>query len=228
MQKILVADDDPNVREVIRFALSKAGYAVLTAEHGAAALALLAREPVALLVLDILMPELDGLEVCKRLRADPTQQTLPILFVSSRDDEIDRILGLELGGDDYLAKPFSPRELVARVKAILRRSTAVPEASPEQRCGRLRLCPAQYQAFWDEQELVLTLTEFGLLRTLISRPGRVCSRDHLMSASYELHKIVSDRTIDSHVRRLRQKFLALGVEPIETLHGVGYRLGPCL
>lgn len=227
MQKILVADDDPNVREVIRFALSKAGYAVVLADNGAVALSQFAREQPALLVLDILMPEMDGLEVCRRLRAEPRSAATPILFVSSRDDEVDKIIGLEMGGDDYLAKPFSPRELVARVKAILRRSSAPRVAAPLQVHGRLSLSSEHYQAFWDDQELVLTLTEFGLLRTLLSRPGKVCSRDHLMNESYELHKIVSDRTIDSHVRRLRQKFAALGVEPIETLHGVGYRLGPC-
>lgn len=227
MQKILIADDDPNVREVIRFALSKAGYAVVSADNGATALRLFAREQPALLVLDILMPEMDGLEVCRRLRAEPRSAAIPILFVSSRDDEVDKIIGLEMGGDDYLAKPFSPRELVARVKAILRRSSAPRVAAPLQVHGRLSLSSEHYQAFWDNQELVLTLTEFGLLRTLLARPGKVCSRDHLMNESYELHKIVSDRTIDSHVRRLRQKFAALGVEPIETLHGVGYRLGPC-
>jgi two-component system OmpR family response regulator len=227
MQKILVADDDPNVREVIRFALSKAGYAVVTADNGALALSQFSREQPALLVLDILMPEMDGLEVCRRLRAEPRSAATPILFVSSRDDEVDKIIGLEMGGDDYLAKPFSPRELVARVKAILRRSSAPRVAAPLQVHGRLSLSSEHYQAFWDDRELVLTLTEFGLLRTLLARPGKVCSRDHLMNESYELHKIVSDRTIDSHVRRLRQKFAALGVEPIETLHGVGYRLGPC-
>ncbi|PTU31657.1 response regulator transcription factor [Stenotrophobium rhamnosiphilum] len=227
MQKILVADDDPNVREVIRFALSKAGYAVVLADNGAIALSQFAREQPALLVLDILMPEMDGLEVCRRLRAEPRSAATPILFVSSRDDEVDKIIGLEMGGDDYLAKPFSPRELVARVKAILRRSSAPRVAAPLQVHGRLSLSSEHYQAFWDNQELVLTLTEFGLLRTLLARPGKVCSRDHLMNESYELHKIVSDRTIDSHVRRLRQKFAALGVEPIETLHGVGYRLGSC-
>lgn len=227
MQKILVADDDPNVREVIRFALSKAGYAVVIADNGVLALSQFAREQPAMLVLDILMPEMDGLEVCRRLRADSRSTATPILFVSSRDDEVDKIIGLEMGGDDYLAKPFSPRELVARVKAILRRSSAPRVAAPMQVHGRLRLSSEHYQAFWDDRELVLTLTEFGLLRTLLARPGKVCSRDHLMNESYELHKIVSDRTIDSHVRRLRQKFAALGVEPIETLHGVGYRLGPC-
>lgn len=227
MQKILVADDDPSVREVIRFALSKAGYTVVLAENGALALSQFAREQPAMVVLDILMPEMDGLEVCRRLRAEPRSAATPILFVSSRDDEVDKIIGLEMGGDDYLTKPFSPRELVARVKAILRRSSAPRVSAPLQVHGRLSLSNEHYQAFWDDQELVLTLTEFGLLRTLLARPGKVCSRDHLMNESYELHKIVSDRTIDSHVRRLRQKFAALGVEPIETLHGVGYRLGPC-
>lgn len=229
MQKILVVDDDPNIREVICFALAKAGYATVTAADGRQALSLCERERPALLVLDILMPEMDGIEVCRRLRADPARDHLPILFVSSKDDEIDRILGLELGGDDYVAKPFSPRELVARVKAILRR-TALPALGTAVRTmqhGLLRLDLDRYRAEWDGQEVVLTLTEFGIVRTLLERPGKVCSRDHLMNTAYELHKIVADRTIDSHVRRVRAKFAAIGAEPVETLHGVGYKLGPC-
>ncbi|WP_273454430.1 response regulator transcription factor [Nevskia ramosa] len=229
MQKILVVDDDPHIREVICFALAKAGYATVTAADGRQALSLCERERPALLVLDILMPEMDGTEVCRRLRADPARDHLPILFVSSKDDEIDRILGLELGGDDYVAKPFSPRELVARVKAILRR-TALPAPGTAARTmqhGRLRLDLDRYRAEWDGQEVVLTLTEFGIVRTLLERPGKVCSRDHLMNTAYELHKIVADRTIDSHVRRVRAKFAAIGAEPVETLHGVGYKLGPC-
>jgi len=227
MQKILVVDDDPHIREVVCFALQKAGYATLTAADGRAALTVAARERPALVVLDILMPEMDGTEVCRRLRSESASTTLPILFVSSKDDEIDRILGLELGGDDYVSKPFSPRELVARVKAILRRVSAPPETAAMLQHGRLRLDQERYRAEWDGREITLTLTEFGILRTLLERPGKVCTRDHLMNTAYELHKIVSDRTIDSHVRRVRSKFAAVGAEPIETLHGIGYKLGDC-
>ena len=228
MEKILVVDDDPHIREVVCFALQKAGYATVSAENGKQALDCFGREKPALVVLDILMPELDGTEVCRRLRAAPASAHVPILFVSSKDDEVDRIVGLELGGDDYVAKPFSPRELVARVKAILRRAAHRPGQAPQALShGRLRLDLDRYEAHWDDKLVVLTLTEFGILRTLIERPGKVCSRDHLMNTAYELHKIVSDRTIDSHVRRVRAKFAALGADPVETLHGVGYRLGPC-
>jgi two-component system OmpR family response regulator len=231
MQKILIVDDDAHIREVVSFALQKAGYATVTAENGRQALEKFRTEKPALLVLDILMPELDGTEVCRSIRSEPQNRNTPIIFLSSKDDEVDRIVGLELGGDDYLAKPFSPRELVARVRAILRRSVSAstPAAAPESKLkhGRLTLDADAFKAFWDEREVLLTLTEFGVLRTLLKRPGKICTRDHLMDASYELHKIVSDRTIDSHVRRVRSKFAALGAEPIETVHGVGYKLGPC-
>lgn len=228
MQKILVVDDDASIREVLCFALRKAGFEAVTAENGEQALRRFEAERPALVILDILMPEMDGTEVCRRLRADRAASTVPIIFLSSKDDEIDRIVGLELGGDDYVPKPFSPRELVARVRAILRRAAA-PAAARDTvlRHGRLALDTERYQARWEEQALDLTLTEFGILRTLISRPGRVCTREHLMNTAYELHKVVSDRTIDSHVRRVRGKFAALGADPVETVHGVGYKLGPC-
>lgn len=227
MAKILVVDDDANIREVVCYALHKAGFATVTAADGAQALARFGAERPDLVVLDILMPELDGTEVCRRLRADPRNAAVPIVFLSSRDDEVDRILGLELGGDDYIAKPFSPRELVARVRARLRRPP--PDAAPAPLThGRLRLDAEQYKAWWDEREIVLTLTEFGILRTLLARPGRVCTRDQLMNEAYALHKIVSDRTIDSHVRRVRAKLNAVGADPIETVHGIGYKLGACV
>ena len=230
MQKILVVDDDAHLREVVSFALEKAGYAVAAAENGEQALLRFATQKPDLVVLDILMPELDGTEVCRRLRADPGNRGVPIIFLSSKDEEVDRIVGLELGGDDYVGKPFSPRELVARVRAILRRTAAISAAAgsaPRLHHGRLSLDTEQYKAFWDARELPLTLTEFGILRTLIARPGKVCNRDHLMNEAYELHKVVSDRTIDSHVRRVRSKFAAIGADPIETVHGIGYKLGPC-
>lgn len=230
MQSILVVDDDAGIREVVCFALRKAGYHTVAAEDGAQALEKFAAERPALVVLDMVMPELEGTEVCRRIRASEIGRSTPIVFLSSKDDEVDRIVGLELGGDDYLSKPFSPRELVARVRAILRRgSAAQAEQAPPARLrhGRLALDSEQYKAFWDDQELVLTLTEFGILKTLLARPGKVCRREHLMDHAYELHKVVSDRTIDSHVRRVRAKFAALGVDPIETMHGIGYKLGPC-
>ncbi len=228
MQKILIVDDDAHIREVVTFALEKAGFAVTAAENGEQALRRFSAERPALVVLDILMPELDGTEVCRQLRADPANRSVPIIFVSSKDDEVDRIVGLELGGDDYIGKPFSPRELVARVRACLRRVSAPAETRPALlRHGRLTLDTERYQAAWDGQMLVLTLTEFGILRTLLARPGKVCSRDHLMDQAYELHKVVSDRTIDSHVRRVRSKFAAIGADPIQTVHGIGYKLGDC-
>jgi two-component system, OmpR family, response regulator len=229
MQKILVVDDDPGIRDVVCFALQKAGFATVVAADGEQALARFASEKPALVVLDILMPELDGVEVCRRLRGDARGRATPIVFLSSKDDEVDRIVGLEVGGDDYVAKPFSPRELVARVRAILRRFATAPaeKAPPPLKHGRLSLDAEQFKAFWDERELTLTLTEFGILRTLLRRPGRVCTRDALMNEAYELHKIVSDRTIDSHVRRVRSKLAAVGADPIETVHGVGYKIGPC-
>ena len=224
MPKILIVDDDPHIREVLRFALGKAGFGVCEAADGAAALSQFERERPDLVVLDILMPEMDGTEVCRSLRR---HSATPIVFLSSKDDEIDRILGLELGGDDYVTKPFSPRELVARVKAVLRRGSgagATDGKSQTIECGRLKLDPEQFKVWWDEHELVLTATEFGILRTMMARPGKVFSRHELMDNAYDHHNVVSDRTIDSHVRRVRFKLEAVGANPIETVHGIGYKL----
>ena len=228
MPTILVVDDDAHIREVITFALEKAGFRTIEAADGQQALERFAREAPDLVVLDIVMPELDGTEVCRRLRRG---SHVPIVFLSSKDEEIDRILGLELGGDDYLAKPFSPRELVARVRAVLRRTAGEPGARTDGprvlRHGRLTLDLDQFKAFWEGREVVLTVTELGILRTLIERPGKVFSRDHLMGSAYESRTVVADRTIDSHVRRVRAKLRAAGGDPIETVHGAGYKLGPC-
>ncbi len=226
MPKILIVDDDPHIREVLRFALEKDGFSVGEAANGAQALERHAAERPDLIVLDILMPEMDGTEVCRRLRRD---HATPIVFLSSRDDEVDRILGLELGGDDYVTKPFSPRELVARVRAVLRRGTsAVTEGdSPVLTHGRLRLDAERFKVWWAETEVTLTVTEFGILRTLLRRPGKVYSREELIGAAYDFHNVVSDRTVDSHVRRLRAKLAAAGADPVETVHGVGYKLGNC-
>jgi two-component system OmpR family response regulator len=225
---ILIVDDDSHIREVVRFALEQAGFRAVEAADGREALARFEGTSPDLVVLDITMPEMDGTDVCRVLRA---RSRVPIVFLSSRDDEVDRIVGLELGGDDYVTKPFSPRELVARVRAVLRR--AIPPATGagthagEPRAlshGALRLDLVGFRAFWNDSEVVLTVTEFGIVRTLLGYPGKVFSRSELMDGAYGHGTVVSDRTIDSHVRRVRQKFAQVGGDPIETVRGVGYQL----
>lgn len=226
MQTVLVVDDDPHIREVIVFALGRAGLRAVEAEDGAAALAAFDAVAPDLVVLDVMMPGIEGTDVCREIRR---RSVVPILFLSSRDEEIDRVVGLELGGDDYVGKPFSPRELVARVRALLRRASPPPPPGGERReigHGRLRLDVDQHRCWWGEREIALTATELGILRTLLGRPGKVYSRDELMDCAYRESTVVSDRTIDSHVRRLRAKLREVGADPIETVHGVGYKLAP--
>jgi two-component system, OmpR family, response regulator len=224
MSKILIVDDDSHILEVVRFALEKAGYETCCAKDGQEALQRFQAEHPDLIVLDILMPELDGTSVCREIRR---RADTPIIFLTSKNEEIDRIVGLELGADDYVVKPFSPRELVARVNAVMRRTdnqVRTDDKNTVITCGRLRLDRNQHRVFWEDNEVDLTATEFGILRTLIMRPGKVFTRDELMSGAYELHKVVSDRTIDSHVRRLRAKLLAVNADSLRTIHGVGYKL----
>jgi len=226
MATVLLVDDDGHIREVVRFALERAGHTVVEAADGAAALERFSEQPVDVVVLDIVLPELDGLEVCRRLRATPAGAAVPIIFLSSRDEEFDRVLGLELGGDDYVTKPFSPRELVARVKARLRRVATPPTVAPDSavvRHGQVRLDTEQHRAFWGDQEVALTATEFALLAALLNRPGKVYTRTELVDRAYGLGYSVTDRTVDSHVRRIRQKFGEAGGDPVETVYGVGYR-----
>lgn len=227
--RILVVDDDPHIREVICFALEKAGMTTEVAGDGQSALRQFRRCPADMLVLDVGMPELDGLGVCRELRKT---STVPILFLSARDEEIDRILGLEIGGDDYVTKPFSPRELLARVNVILRRLNGALQApQPNEtavRHGRLLLDPARRQATFNEQEVALTGMEFAILRRLLERPSHVLTRQQIMDASHAAGVYVSDRTIDSHVRNIRAKFAeAGGADVIQTVHGTGFRLGRC-
>jgi len=225
---ILIADDDPHIRQLLVFALAKAGLETIEAEDGEGALAQIASHSPDLVILDINMPRMDGIEVCRRLRA---QGDLPILFLSSRDDEIDRVLGIELGADDYVTKPFSPREVVARALAILRRTAARPPAVAtvgDIRHGRLTLETEGWRAIWAGEEIVLTATEFALLRTLAAMPSKVFGRDALIDRIHGPGFAVTDRTIDSHVRNLRAKFArAGGHDVIETRAGVGYRIGAC-
>ena len=221
MQKILVVDDDAHIRDVVCFALRRAGYHPLTAANGRLALEVAARELPALVVLDILMPELDGTAVCTRLRA---KSDVPVIFLTSKDEEMDRILGLELGADDYVVKPFSPRELVARVKAVLRRKGGGAEAEQKLTRGLLSIDSEEHVAAWDGSAVSLTATEFALLKVFATQPRRAFTRENLMAAAYPDARFVSDRTIDSHIRHIRAKFQALGGDPIETVHGVGYKL----
>lgn len=223
-QTILIIDDDAHIRDVVRFALNKAGFNTIEGENGKQAIELVKQYNPDLLLLDILMPELDGTEVCRTLRKT---SSLPIIFLSSQDDEIDKVVGLEIGADDYVAKPFSPRELIARVKAVLRRTEQkVPDtlSNKELSCGKLRLNTIQFQVHYDDILVELTATEFSLMALLISSPNRVYSRDQLMKLGYKTDNIVTDRTIDSHIRKIRHKFREVGCDPIETIRGVGYRL----
>ncbi len=228
---VLLVDDDSHIRQVLVFAFGKAGMESIEATDGEEALAMVAEHAPDLVVLDINMPRMDGLEVCRRLRAEGQ---VPILFLSSRDDEIDRVLGIELGGDDYVVKPFSPREVVARAAAILRRSAgqASPPAASSAgllRHGALMLDGDAWSAQWKGGEVELTVTEFNLLRTLAAAPGRIFTRDQLIDRLHGPGFAITDRTIDSHVRNLRRKFADSGCpDLIETKAGVGYRLGPGL
>lgn len=229
--KVLLVDDDPHIRQLLAFAFGKAGMDAVEATDGEEALARVAAEQPDIVVLDINMPRMDGLEVCRRLRAEGQ---VPILFLSSRDDEIDRVLGIELGGDDYVVKPFSPREVVARAKAILRRTGHAGGASAEQAdggaqvvIGPLLLDISGWSARWHGAEVDLTVTEFTLLRTLASGPTRFFGRDQLIDRLHGPGFAITDRTIDSHVRNLRRKFAEAGCDHlVETKPGVGYRLGP--
>jgi two-component system, OmpR family, response regulator len=231
---ILVVDDEARIREVLLYALKKEGFGVTAVADGPAAIAAVEAGGVDLVVLDVMLPELDGLEVCRRIRQ---QHRVPILFLSARGEEVDRIVGLELGGDDYLTKPFSPRELVARVRAVFRRveaplpaPAACPPAGPPAWTARSVLAHGDIEIDTERHEvryagrvISLTLTEFGVLGALLERPGVVLSRGQLMQRAYRYDNLITERTIDTHVRRIRAKFRAAGGDPIATVHGVGYK-----
>lgn len=226
MTHVLIIDDDPQIRSVLRIAMRQAAMDVSEAGDGAEGLAKARSGRFDLIVLDIGLPEMDGLEVCRALRA--THET-PVLFLTARDDEIDRVLGFELGGDDYVTKPFSPRELTARIKAILKRSgREAAIATPTLRHGRLHLDPTRHQCLIDGTAVALTAREMGILSHLMTRPDQVIPRPALTDAVYGTNIHVSDRTVDSHLRNLRAKLAQAGcADAIDTVHGVGIRMGPC-
>lgn len=225
---ILIVDDDPQIRSLLRIALRQAGMEICEAGDGAEGLAKARGGRFDLIVLDIGLPQMDGLEVCRTLRS--SDQT-PILFLTARDEEIDRVLGLEMGGDDYVTKPFSPRELVARIKAILKRSAGPVVGAADVGAlahGALVLDPAQHQCLIDGTPVALTAREMGILAHLMARPAQVIPRPALTDAVYGAHIHVSDRTLDSHLRNLRAKLAEAGcMDAIETVHGVGIRMGKC-
>jgi two-component system, OmpR family, response regulator ChvI len=225
---ISVVEDEDTIRELVCLALAKEGYRAESFADGAAAWDAFARALPDLVILDIGLPRLDGLEICRRLRT--RSEALPIIFVTSREEEFDRVLGLEIGADDYLCKPFSMRELMARVKVLLRRATVTDAAtrSTEDQpvsCGQLSIDPLRLTVAWDGRQLSLTVTELLLLQGLVRRPGIVKTREQLMLDAYPDRVSVSDRTIDSHVKRIRRKFLAVdpAFDRIEGVYGAGYR-----
>ncbi|MBB4657958.1 response regulator transcription factor [Parvularcula dongshanensis] len=227
MAQIVLVDDDQNILTSVSIALESEGHEVTTYEDGAAALdGIMARTPD-LVLSDVKMPRMDGMEMLRRLRQD---SAVPLIFLTSKDEEIDEVLGLTLGADDYVKKPFSQRLLLERVKAVLRRAAATPEGATEDanqvmRRGDLTLDPLRHACNWKGQNVTLTVTEFLILQSLASRPGFVKSRDALMDAAYDDQVYVDDRTIDSHIKRIRKKFRVVDKEfdQIETLYGVGYK-----
>lgn len=223
MPNLLIVDDDPSIRNVLRIALSQAGHSIEDAGDGAEALARARSGRFDLIVLDIGLPEADGFEVCRQIRAS---DQVPILFLTARDDEIDRVVGLELGADDYVTKPFSPRELVARVAAILKR-TVRPAQTTFQR-GLLHVDVEAHQVRVGDAQVQLTGREMAILARLVAHPDQIHSRVSLTDSVYGPGIIVSDRTLDSHLRNIRSKLRDAGcMDVVETLHGVGVRLGPC-
>lgn len=230
-QVVALVDDDRNILTTVSIALQAEGFATRVYSDGEAALSALLENPPDLAVFDIKMPRMDGMELLRRLRQ---QSPLPVIFLTSKDDEADEEAGLEMGADDYIAKPFSLRLLIARVRAILRRQApesadgatpgGAPSLGPVIERGRLRMDPARHQVTWDGRPVSLTVTEFLILEALAARPGVIKSRNQLMDAAYPDDVFVDDRTVDSHIKRMRRKFRAVdsGFEAIDTLYGAGY------
>lgn len=220
--KILVVDDEPDALELIGFNLKRAGFDVVSASDGAEALRRARDQAPNLIVLDLMLPEMDGLEVCKALRQDSTTGSIPIIMLTAKAGEIDRVLGLELGADDYVTKPFSPRELVLRVKNLLGRRTAAPNNKEILRIGQISIDLARHRVTVKNKPVELTATEFRLITVLAQRRGRVQSRDQLLRDVWEYDAMIDTRTVDTHMRRLREK-LGPAADNLETVRGVGYR-----
>ena len=224
-KRLALVDDDQNILTSVSLALEAEGYEIDTYSDGEQALMGLSRRPADLAILDIKMPRMTGTELLEKLRV---KTAMPVIFLTSKDDELDEALGLGLGADDYITKPFSQRLLLARIQAVLRRTAAADDQAPSQKAirqGNLLLDAERHQVQWKEKDVKLTVTEFLLLHALAARPGHVKSRDQLMDAAYGESVFLDDRTIDSHIKRLRRKFKASdkAFDQIETLYGIGYR-----
>jgi two-component system, OmpR family, response regulator ChvI len=227
-QSIILVDDDRNILTSVSMALEAEGFYVRSFTDGSEALKSLAQKPADMAILDIKMPRMDGIELLSRIRAE---SAMPAIFLTSKDDEVDQVLGLRMGADDYITKPFSQRLLIERIRSILRRQELMKESQEKQQStdvlarGELSLDSDKHLCRWKDKDLTLTVTEFLILKSLVMRPGHVKTRDQLMDAAYGEHIYVDDRTIDSHIKRLRRKFKAAddAFNQIETLYGVGYR-----
>ena len=226
MKKLLVVDDEPSILTLLKFNLEQSGFEVLTAENGLDALEIASNEDLTMIVLDRMLPGMDGMDVCKTLRQEKINT--PILMLTAKDDEFDKILGLELGADDYMTKPFSPREVVARVKAILRRTSLITAEAKEEiiKIGEIEIHPEKYMVLFKGEQLVLTPKEFELLLYLANHRGKVLSRDQLLNGVWDFHYDGDTRIVDVHISHLREKIEADTKNPtyIRTIRGFGYKM----
>ena len=222
-QRILIVEDERDIVQVLQFALKQAGFETVAAGDAAQAFARIREKQPDLVVLDLMLPDLPGTEICRQLKSNAKTAALPVIMLTARGDEVDRVVGFELGPDDYIPKPFSVREVVLRIKAILRRNAPGDPARPRERVGPLRLDMEAHRCFVDGAEVELTALEFKLLATFISRLGRVQTREQLLGDVWEMTGDLQTRTVDTHVKRLREK-LGSGRDLIETVRGIGYRM----
>jgi two-component system phosphate regulon response regulator PhoB len=223
MERVLIVDDDPDIARLVSYNLGQAGYETVIAATGREALRLAQEQPPGLIILDLMLPDVDGMEVCRTLRNQDSTSRIPIILLTARSEEVDRVVGFELGADDYVMKPFSPRELALRVKSILRRTREEPGAAEVMSVGGIRLFPDRRQCVVNEEPIALTVKEFDLLFELMRARGNVLTRDGLMDRVWGYHGEATSRTLDTHIRRLREKLGEQGGH-IETVRGIGYRI----
>jgi DNA-binding response OmpR family regulator len=222
MQRVLIVDDDPDIQQLVSYNFSQAGFEVATAASGRKAIESVQKQLPDLIILDLMLPDIDGMEVCRTLRQRENTRQIPIIMLTARGEEIDRVIGFELGADDYVSKPFSTRELVLRVKSIFRRMK--DPRSDVLQAGKIRIYPQRRQCFVGNEQIVLTAKEFDLLQELLRGHGNVLTRDALMDKVWSYHGEATSRTLDTHIRRLREKLGSDGFR-VETVRGVGYRMG---
>lgn len=221
-ENILIIEDDANIAKLVKYNFEKAGFRAHVTITGEEALEFLSRQKVDLIILDIMLPKMDGFETCRRLKDDSRLSSIPVMILTARGEEVDRVVGFELGAEDYVVKPFSPRELILRAKTILRRGQIKQASKENLRSGDLEIDIPRHRVTVKAKEVILTPMEFKLLVTLVERRGRVQSREELLSAVWNIEADVTTRTVDTHIKRLRQKLGKAG-EALETIRGLGYR-----